>query len=229
MKTHHSLVADPKRVGVYLATRLASHPGKPLYLVNIAGGPSMDSVNAVLVLRKQNPALLQGRPVRLEIFDQDVLGPGFAARALDALRVPGAPLSRVEITLVHVPYRWDEPASLRDHLARLPKEIVAAVSSEGGLFDYGSDEEIVANLAILRDCLPPDTVVAGSVSRADTPGGNSRSLLRFATRPRELAAFEALMNRAGWLLDHSIIRPFSFNVRLSQRHKTAQGESAAAC
>jgi hypothetical protein len=199
-----------------LAPRLNRHPGKPLYLVNIAGGPSMDSLNALILLRKRNPDDLKSRAVHIHVLDQDQVGPAFAGRALAALRTSGAPLADVDVTLTHVPYRWTETESLREHLRRLPADIVTAASSEGGLFDYGSDDEIAANLKVLREQLPAETVMAGSVTRADAPATPLRSQIRFSTRPRTLAAFEAVVENAGWRLAASLTRPFSYTVLLKK-------------
>lgn len=199
-----------------LAPRLHRHPGKPLYLLNIAGGPSMDSLNALILLRKRNPDCLKSRSVHIHVFDQDLAGPAFAGRALAALRASGAPLADVDVTLTHVPYRWTETESLREHLRRLPAEIVASASSEGGLFDYGSDDEIAANLKVLREQLPAEAAMAGSVTRADAPATPMRSQIRFSTRPRTLAAFKAVIANTGWELGASLMRPFSYNVLLKK-------------
>lgn len=199
-----------------LSSRLIDQPGKPLYLVNIAGGPSMDSLNALILLRKENAESLRRRVVHIHVLDQDQAGPAFAGRALAALRVPGAPLADVDITLTPVPYRWSETERLGEHLRQLPADIVATASSEGGLFDYGSDDEIVANLKALGEGLPSGAAMAGSVTRADAPGAYLRSQLRFSTRPRTLAAFEALVKAAQWQLAESLTRPYSFNVLLKK-------------
>ena len=85
-----------------------------------------------------------------------------------------------------------------------------AVSSEGGLFDYGADEEITANLQQLRDAV----VVVGSVTRGDAlarrllDGGN------VPVRPRGLANFGALAERAGWRVSRAIERPINDQVAL---------------
>ncbi len=199
-----------------LAPRLAAQPGKPLHLVNIAGGPSSDSLNALLLLEKRDPALLHGRRVQIDLFDQDEIGPGFAARALSALQAPAAPLAPVAVALEHFSYRWDDVAPLRDQLACLPPEAITVASSEGGLFDYGSDEEIVANLAVLRDALPGDTAIAGSLTRAKVSPDRSPLRVRFSTRARDLPDFSPLVDRAGWRIAASRTRPYQINVLLKR-------------
>jgi hypothetical protein len=201
-----------------LVTKLASAPAKTLHLVNIAGGPSMDSVNALILLQRRDTHLLRGRSVRVHVLDHDTAGPEFGARALEALRATGAALADVDATMTHVPYRWDDAASLRVYLrGEVPADAVVAVSSEGGLFDYGSDEEIVANLEALRAYLSSGAIMAGSVSRADHPAAHLRRGMRFTTRPRRLEDFAALVNGAGWDLERNATRPFNFSVALRSR------------
>ena len=191
-----------------LETRLAAAPARPLYFGNIAGGPCMDNLNALLLLRRRAPQLLQGRQVRIEVFDQESAGPAFAWRALEVWRQPGGPLHGVDITFAHTTYRWNDAKHLADELKRCPREVVAAVSSEGGLFDYGSDEEIAANLAAVRDVLPADTTVTGSFTPpkpADTPAPVGP---RFAIRERDVNALGAVARGAGWEIARAIPRPF---------------------
>ncbi len=70
---------------------------------------------------------------------------------------------------------------------------ITICSSEGGLFEYGSDEEIVANLKALRG--QPDVVaVTGSVTRADEPIQQMRKATTAKTRPRGLAVFRSLIS-----------------------------------
>jgi hypothetical protein len=87
------------------------------------------------------------------------------------------------------------------------------VSSEGGLFEYGSDDEIVANLSTLLELTPPDTIVVGSVCRE---GELTRihSGIGVTLRPRPRDTFRVLVEQAGWRVDTFIERPFNDSVRL---------------
>src|SRR6185369_11996777 len=58
----------------FLALELARAPGKPLHLLNIAGGPSMDSLNAVLLLKRSHPQQLQSRRIVIHVLDLDAAG-----------------------------------------------------------------------------------------------------------------------------------------------------------
>jgi hypothetical protein len=198
-----------------LSPLVATHAGQPLHFFNIAGGPAADSWNALLVLQKEGPERLRGRAIAIHVLDRDEEGPAFGARAVDALRGEGAPLRDVDLRFERIAYDWRHPAELRRVFdATDVANAVVAVSSEGGLFEYGSDDEIVANLETIRDGVPADSIVVGSVTRAEGP---LEFLRLFTVRPRTLAAFRELATRAGWSMARVIERPLSYDVRLSRR------------
>ncbi|MET0594809.1 MAG: hypothetical protein ABW133_19060 [Polyangiaceae bacterium] len=197
-----------------VAPALAAKPGRPVHFFNIAGGPGADSWNALLVLQKENAALLAGRTITIHVLDLDHEGPAFGARALAALRGDGGPLRDLDVHFRHVAYDWREPERLRALLADSgAKEAVLAVSSEGGLFEYGSDDEIADNLRSIRDLGPDDSAVVGSVTRA---GSHVEFLRHFTVKPRTIEAFRAIAARGGWSIAENIARPLSYDVRLSK-------------
>jgi hypothetical protein len=197
-----------------LAPALETMPGAPVHLINIAGGPAIDSLNALILLRRDRPAALSGRPVHVHVFDQDTAGPAFGARALNALQLPGGKLHGVNVTFTHALYDWRNTKTLARALAALDlPHAVWAASSEGGLFEYGSDEEIVANLKVLREAGAGGTV-SGSVTRDDGPAALSRQSLYVATVPRNLSSFTALADQAGWTVDKTSVVPYSIDIRL---------------
>jgi hypothetical protein len=117
----------------------------PLSLINIGGGPALDSINALILLRRARPELL-ARPIAIEVLDASQDGAFFGANALSALQADRGPLAGLDIAMRHHDYDWDRPATLES----LVEELVAAgaviaASSEGALFEYGSDQAIVAN------------------------------------------------------------------------------------
>lgn len=200
-----------------LAPRLDARPGCPLRLVNIAGGPAMDDLNALILLRRDRPGAVEGRRVRIDVLDVDADGPAFGARALAALAEPGGALAGLDARLVAVPSSWTDTGPLRDVLRALRQEgAVAAGSSEGGLFEYGSDQEISANLAVLRDEAPEDFVVVGSVTRDDEFNRRLRRSGGAATRPRGLEVFRALAGRSGWRVTRAVERLLSDQVVLER-------------
>jgi hypothetical protein len=194
-----------------LAPALAEAPGRSLHLLNIAGGPTMDSINALILLNRSNPQLLQGRAIVIQVLDLDSAGPAFGARALAALSGPGGPLNGLRIDFLHRRYDWTRA----DDLAPVVEELRAAnavwaASSEGGLFDYGSDADVIANLQMLAGA----QLVAGSVTRADPM---MQAWQRDSTVPlvmRGHAAFATLAARAGWRVSRVIERIVSDQVAL---------------
>src|SRR5262249_55092524 len=140
----------------------ADAPDAPLHLVNIAGGPALDSINALIMLARA-PATLIHRPITIHVLDAQEDGPTFGARALLALAAPGAPLHGLDVQFQHQAYDWNQTAPLARLLADLAAcGAVIAASSEGGLFEYGTDDAIVANLTALARAGVP--IVAGSVT-----------------------------------------------------------------
>src|SRR5262249_12130763 len=66
-----------------LLAPLAGAEHAPLHLVNIAGGPALDSINALIMLARAHAPLSQ-RPIAIHVFDAQPDGPAFGARALRA-------------------------------------------------------------------------------------------------------------------------------------------------
>jgi hypothetical protein len=198
-----------------LAAPLAASPERPLHFINIAGGPAIDSFNALILLRRDHPGLLEGRTIHIHVFDRDQAGPAFGRRALEALQAPGGKLHGLDVTFSLMSYDWREASLLAETLAPLDLDsAVWAAASEGGLFEYGDDETIVSNLRVLREAAAEGTVT-GSVTRNEGPAAITRGANSVATIPRSLAEFAALAGRGGWTVDEAITGPISFNVRLA--------------
>ena len=198
-----------------LAGSMPAENGRPVCLVNIAGGPASDSWNSLIQLRDKPAVLLEGREITLAVLDLDERGPAFGARAVTALCALVAPLGGLKVVFKHYRYDWSDVGRLRGALEEMhASEAVCGVSSEGGLFEYGSDEEIVLNLRALHGGTPRDAIVVGSVTRDSEPVRASLATTRFLTRPRTMEAFQALAEEGGWKTQEVIERPFSFNVRL---------------
>ncbi|MCU0290884.1 MAG: hypothetical protein MUF10_02700 [Thermoanaerobaculaceae bacterium] len=188
-----------------LGPLLAARAGT-LRLLSLGGGPAPDCLNALILLRRRQPALLAGRKARILVLDLDADGPAFGARALAALQVAGAPLHGLDATFERARYDWNDVANLGgslDHLAA--PDVVLVGSSEGGLFEYGSDEAILANLEVLRDRTPDDFVMVGSVLRDEhTADPNLLSMRRLTAMPFRLlgaGALAALVEPAGWAVE----------------------------
>jgi hypothetical protein len=188
--------------------------GAPLHLVNIAGGPALDSTNSLILLKHMRPDLLKRR-IAIHVLDRNADGAFFGANALAVLKQRGHPLAGVDAVFEFHDYDWNEP---RD-LARLLEKIKAtdgtvAASSEGGLFEYGTDDAITANLRILRD---GTRFVAGSVTSSDEIRRRMIAMSGFKVIPRGLEGFRPLAEAAGFtivkaepalLSDQVLLRPF---------------------
>jgi len=203
------LIADTLR------PMLVAEPRRPLRFLNIAGGPAADSLNALVLLNKRPSAILADRQVTIDVLDRDDAGPEFGNSALAALSTAGGPLSGIRAVFRHIPYDWSQTQDLQKVLREAEAEgAVIICSSEGGLFEYGSDEEIQANLRVLREYANVVAVV-GSVTRADEPVQRLRNSSTAATHPRGLDVFRALLQATSWSLSQVIERPFSDHVVLT--------------
>jgi hypothetical protein len=190
---------------------------RPLHFLNIAGGPAVDSINALLLLARQERALLATRRTVIHVLDADASGPAFGARAVEALRQRGAPLDGLDIELRHERYDWSKVDGLAPALAAAKADAAISIgSSEGGLFEYGTDEAIVDNLAALASAGAAFKMV-GSVTRNDETIRTLKLTSTAATRPRGLAVFGELAERAGYRVTASISRPLSDQVVLAPR------------
>ncbi len=193
---------------------LSEDPKCPLRFVNIAGGPAMDSLNALIMMNRNRPGILAERAIGIDVLDLDEAGPAFGESALAALSQPNGPLHSLRIKAHHLPYNWARAGELADLMKKT--ELVHPIticSSEGGLLEYGSDEEIVSNLKALRG-QQGLVAVTGSVTRADEPTQQMRKATTAKTRPRGLAVFRTLISSTGWTIDRVIERPFSDQVVL---------------
>lgn len=183
-----------------LVRDLPERPAAPLHFINIAGGPAMDSINAVIWLQQHHADLLR-RPIRIHVLDRDDAGPWFGARALETLKASSAPLAGLDITVVHIRYDWREAEILQQFTASLDRNAIIAASSEGGLFEYGDDAMVVANLKALR--AGGATLVAGSVTSGDPARRRMVASGPFRLFPRGMAGFTPLAHAAGFTIERA--------------------------
>ena len=191
-----------------LVPLLANQPGQPLHLINIAGGPAMDSLNALMLCPKD---LLIERPITIHVLDGDIDGPQFGERALFALLSSKSKIEGLSIKWHRVPYNWSEPGPLQVLINELlSSQCFIVASSEGGLFEYGSDEDILANLRALSQA----SLIAGSVARPDRPAFLQTIV---SVRLRPLDEFKQLIVQTGWSVDRALERPLSYNLIMKYR------------
>jgi hypothetical protein len=201
-----------------LVRTAAAETQRPVCLVNIGGGTGSDSWNALIRVQGEQGELLAGRDIGITVMDLDARGPGFGGRAIEALCAAGGPLGGLKVRFRHFSYAWSDAGRLRKLLRDLEAgDAACGISSEGGLFEYGSDEEIVSNLRALDAETPRDAVVVGSVTRDGGPVRASLVASRVLTRPRRIEGFRSLCEQGGWKVEEAIERPFSYNVRLVKR------------
>ena len=198
-----------------LRAPLAAAADAPLHLVNIAGGPALDSINALIMLARTHATLLR-RPIAIEVFDAQQDGSTFGARALAALTAPGGPLQGHEVQFRHHPYDWNDTAPLARLLADLAgRGAIVAASSEGGLFEYGTDDAVVANLTALARAGVP--IVAGSVTSSSEVRKRMIAQTRFRLFARGLEGFAPLAERGGYAIAESRTAVVSEQVLLRPR------------
>ena len=176
----------------------------PIFLLNIAGGPAMDSLNALILAQRRSAPALSSHPIQIAVLDAHDEAPQFGRNALAALQLPDGPLSGLKISFAHRHYDWTHPESLREIFAHVPDNAISLGSSEGGLFHYASDDVIRANLETLRDCTGRVFSFAGSLS-PDTPANRaSQSFSGAAIRFFKPEIFEALVRDTGWRIDRQV-------------------------
>jgi hypothetical protein len=181
---------------------LAMREAAPLNLLSIGGGTAIDCLNALILMRKSQPSALD-RSVTIHVLDPDPEAPEFGARMLASLATDGAPLNGLEVDFVHVPYSWENTATLAGLVRRLiSSDSVIAASTEGALFEYADDSTVLSNLEALR----PDrnsgvTLVAGTVTRADDLTREFITTSRFRLMPRGHEAFGALARQARFTVE----------------------------
>jgi hypothetical protein len=196
-----------------LVDALSADSRRRLHFINIAGGPAADTWNSVLRLRQADSSL-ERRDISVRVLDLDEEGPAFGARVFAALQTENAPLAGFHIRFAHQPYNWATFHDLKRILGSADlKQSACAVSSEGGLFEYGSDDEIIGNLTALHELMPDDAIVVGSACR-ESDLTRIHAGIGVTLRPRTRQAFGALVERAGWRVDTFIERPFNDSVRL---------------
>jgi hypothetical protein len=147
-----------------LVHQLIKGKGENLCFVNIGGGTACDSINTLITICKKDPLLLINRQIEINVLDIDKYGPGFANNCVEALKSEGNYFHGLNITFKYINYNWNDTTILAGFLSER-KEWLITCSSEGGLFEYGSDEEIIQNLNVLYDSSQDDMKIAGSLIR----------------------------------------------------------------
>ena len=147
-----------------LSSQLIAQKEKNLCFINIAGGAACDSINTLITICKNDKGLLMNREIEINVFDIDRFGPTFAGNCVESLRSPGNYFSGLNISFNYIYYNWIDTNILEDFLEKR-KEWLKISSSEGGLFEYASDKDIIKNLNVLYENSSDDMKIAGSLIR----------------------------------------------------------------
>jgi hypothetical protein len=141
---------------------LKAYPGRDLCLINIGGGTATDSLNALILVSKSDPELIAGINTELIIPDVDDYGPFFACQSVKALTSEGGVLSGQDISCRYIHYDWESAEPLKEIIRERADRIVL-FSSEGGLFEYASETDILKNLNVIGEGLVNGTEFIASL------------------------------------------------------------------
>jgi hypothetical protein len=145
-----------------LVPLLRKAPEKNLCIINIAGGAASDSINTLFLIQQEDPLLLQNRKIEINVLDIDSFGPAFAEESVLALKKSSGRFKGLDISFRHIIYDWNNTEKLETLLSE-KKECLLACSSEGGLFEYCSDEVIEKNLNTLFNNSDSELIITGSL------------------------------------------------------------------
>jgi hypothetical protein len=184
--------------------QLQSSPQEGLCFINIAGGAASDSINALILILKENPTLLRSRKIEINVLDIDADGPHFALGCIEALKTSGHHFHGLDIAFHHIPYDWQDADGLIPLLSN-KQDCIVMCSSEGGLFEYGVDQDIIRNLNVLYDHSPSATRIAGTIVHEPSKvhptvpalAKASNAALRFLG----VSGLMGLLKKTGWRLD----------------------------
>jgi len=141
---------------------LEKDPEKNLCFINIAGGAASDNINALFLIQKENAELLKNRKIEINVLDIDNFGPGFAERCIEALKMSGGKFHNLNISFSHIHYDWNYTKELGELLLSR-KDWIQLCSSEGGIFEYCSNNVIIQNLNTIYNNSSQDVIITGTL------------------------------------------------------------------
>lgn len=183
---------------------LKAHPGKRLSLINIAGGAASDTINTLRLIQRKESNLLRNRQVEIHLLEVDPVSSHFAQKSLAALQKTGEDFEMQDLAFFFHQNSWADKVAWKKIMKDRTRDIILC-SSEGGLFEYGLDEDIHRVLKILSEGLSQSMVITGSclmdrenidptiIAMAETSGG----ALRFLGRK----GLEDILKPTSWSVD----------------------------
>jgi hypothetical protein len=123
----------------------------PQFIMRMMLGAAAKQSRLVRALFNSDDGFLDGMTTYVMKLGADNLVPPYDT--LIDRRLAASPLEGLDIDMRCHDYDWDQPPLLKCLVERLTSAgAIIAPSSEGALFEYGSDQAIVANLQALRFC-----------------------------------------------------------------------------
>ena len=187
-----------------LIPQLIQWPEKDLCFINIGGGTASDSINTLILILKKYPSLLKNRKIEIDVLDMDTFGPGFGKNCIESLKTPDQYFHLLDISFRYIKYNWNDPSHMEGILFER-KEWVTLCSSEGGLFEYGSNEEIISNLNLLYDKTGDEMKIAGSLIK--DPHSVDKGMLTILEKTNinvrllGVHGLQGILNRTRWEVD----------------------------
>jgi len=184
--------------------QLESSPQKSLCFINIAGGAASDSINTLILILKENPTLVRSKKIEINALDIDTIGPHFALGCIEALKAQAHHFHGLDIAFHHIPHDWQDTDGLISLLSNR-KDCIVTCASEGGLFEYGVDQDIIRNLNVLYDHSSDCTRIAGTVVHEPNKVHATVPALAKATnaglRFLGVSGLTGLLEKTGWRLE----------------------------
>ncbi len=178
-----------------------------LCCINIAGGTAGDSINTLINIYKKDPSLLKERNIEINVLDVDKFGPNFANSCVESLKTYGGYFHDLNISFKYINYNWNNTAQLAQLLSDR-KDWLKICSSEGGLFEYASDEEIVQNLNTLYNSAQNDMKIVGSLIRdintVDPGILAAMKITKIKARLLGLDGLKNILEKTKWIIDSVI-------------------------
>jgi hypothetical protein len=188
-----------------LNNQLINERDKNLCFINIAGGAACDSINTLITIYKNAPSLLQNREIEINVFDIDRFGPSYANNCVESLRSTGSYFDGLNVSFNHIYYNWND-TSILDEFLQKRTEWLKISSSEGGLFEYASDEDIIKNLNVLYDNSRDNMKIVGSLIRdvntVDPGVRASMKLTNIKARLLGLEGLKTILEKTAWTVEN---------------------------
>jgi hypothetical protein len=188
-----------------LIPQLKKTPQKSLCFINIAGGAASDTINTLILIQKNEPLLLKERKIEINILDIDTYGPYFAKQCIEVLKESNSYFNGLDISFRHIQNNWTNTQKLSDLLTER-KEWIQLCTSEGGLFEYGSDKEIIENLNTAYDNSADDMQIAGTLLFDETNINpyifEGMKIMGVSSRLIGIDGLKSILKNTNWIIDH---------------------------